>query len=153
MPRYLTLIKNLLFSLGLGFAVSLLVPNTGEVYTQLATPPLSPPGWVFGVVWSVLYAMLGFAAARVSQSQSPHKTTAYRIYLLHMLLNFAWTPIFFGAEQYLLALILLAVLLITAIAVMALFYKVDKPAGLLIIPYLFWLCFTFYLNLGVVVLN
>lgn len=126
-----------------------------EDFAFLDQPPLSPPGWLFPVVWTVLYILMGLASYRVAMSEAsrPEKSRALRPYGLQLFFNFFWSILFFNGELYLLAFVWLVVLW-SLIAVTALrFYAIDKTAGYLLVPYLLWVTFAGYLNLGIYLLN
>ncbi len=132
---------------------SLLSGNMGEMWASLRQPPLAPPGWLFPVAWTILYVLMGAAAYLVSESSSPLRVTALRLYWLHLLLNFLWPPIFFGCGMPTLALVvLLALWVVLGFTVLA-FQRVNRLAGWLMAPVLLWVTFAVYLNAGIVALN
>lgn len=136
---------------GLGFAFS---GGMGS-YKTMNQPPLSPPGWVFPVVWTVLYLLMGYASYRVTESGKEESAVrrALGVYLAQLFLNFLWPIVFFGAGQYLAAFILLIALWIAVCVNLWLFSAIDEKAGDLLIPYIIWVTFAGYLNLGVYLLN
>ena len=123
-------------------------------YAGLVRPPLSPPDWVFGPVWSVLYAMIAasvFLYIRKTRADPP-----YRVYLLvafHLACNFAWTYLFFGLESPGLGLVDILFLDGTLIAMVAVFWNASRAASILLWPYLAWVLFATYLNAGFYLLN
>lgn len=140
--------------LAVGGLAALLSGGMGS-YKVMNQPPLSPPGWVFPVVWTVLYLLMGEASYRVLESggeeaQIKRALTAYGVQLA---LNFVWPLVFFGGQMYLAAFLILIVLWIAIFVTMRLFGKLDEKAGDLLIPYLLWVTFAGYLNLGVFLLN
>ena len=150
--------KKLLICLAIPLAVgglSALISGGMGAYQSLEQPPLSPPGWVFPVVWSILYLLMGYASYRVLQSgKEPQRIRqALGLYGLQLLLNFLWSPVFFGLRWYLAAFFLLIALWIAIFATMRKFLHLDEKAGDLLLPYLLWVCFAGYLNLGVYLLN
>ncbi len=134
------------------FIVAFLSGNFGT-YDSLIQPPLSPPAFLFPVVWSILYVLMGLSAARIAKSGDLDKGTALKLYFLQLLVNLLWTPIFFrfGAIKFALFWLLLLILLV--IVTFRAFRKIDKKAALFLIPYIIWLLFAFYLNFGVIILN
>lgn len=124
-------------------------------YATLTPPPGTPPNWVFGPVWTILYAMMGVAVARVwhAPPKPPYRRTALLYFFLQFLLNLAWTPVFFGAHQLGAALAIIVTLLIAIGFTIFLFLKVDKPAATLLIPYFIWVSYATYLNAGYLALN
>lgn len=119
----------------------------GQWYAQLDKPPWNPPGWVFGPVWTVLYVLMGIAAWLVWKERGfAGAPIALGLFLLQLLLNVAWTGIFFGLEEPGLAfgeiLVLWALILATLIA----FWRVRPAAGALLVPYVAWVSFAAVLN-------
>ena len=129
--------------------------NGTELYMQtIEKPPLSPPGWVFPVVWTILFALMGIGAARIRLSPLP-KDRSQGIYLFfsQLVIYFFWSPIFFHAQAFGFAFLWLLLLLGLVLWMTLTFRKVDPLAAKLQIPYLLWLVFAAYLNLGVWWLN
>jgi tryptophan-rich sensory protein len=118
------------------------------LYGQMAQkPPLTPPGWVFPVVWTVLYALMGIGAARVwSAPKTQARSRGLNLFVAQLIINFFWSPIFFNARAYGLAFFWLLLLWALVFLMIREFRKVDKPAAFLQIPYLLWLTFAAYLN-------
>jgi tryptophan-rich sensory protein len=150
--------KKLLPYLGLPLAVgglSALLSGNLPGYRELIRPPLSPPGWIFPVVWTVLYLLMGWASFRVAEADVPKevKRQGQRFYRLQLLANFLWSPVFFRLELRLLAFGILLVLWLLICLTIHRFSAVDEKAGDLLLPYLLWVTFAGYLNLGVALLN
>ena len=124
-------------------------------YAQIAVkPPLTPPGWVFGVAWTILYALMGISAARVyTAPMSQDRSRGLNLFIAELIINFFWSLIFFNAQAYGLALIWLLILWALVFLMILQFRLVDRTAGSLQIPYLLWLTFATYLNWGVWRLN
>ena len=117
-------------------------------------PPLSPPGWVFPIVWTILYALMGISAVKIWQTPvSKERARGLNLFVAQLVLNFFWSLIFFNAQAYGLAFVWVLVLWAAVLAMILEFRKVDPFAARLQIPYLLWLTFTAYLALGVWVLN
>ena len=138
-----------------GALAALLTREAAAIYrTVLIKPPLSPPAIVFPVVWVILYALMGASAARIALTPpSAARTTALRLYLLQLAVNFFWSILFFNFQAYGLAFVWL-VILWTLIVRMALsFRELDRTAAALLVPYLLWVLFAGYLNYGVWMLN
>ncbi len=148
--------KVLLFNLALPLAVgglsALLSGGMGD-YRTLNQPPLSPPAWVFPLVWSILYLLMGYAAYRVAVSEGRGKDQALRLYGAQLALNFLWSVVFFGFDWYLVAFVVLVALWVLIYRTMQKFAAIDKTAGDLLIPYLLWVTFAGYLNFSVYLLN
>lgn len=120
----------------------------------IAQPPLSPPGWVFPVVWGILYALLGFGAARIWLSApSSARSRGINLYISQLVINFFWSLIFFNAQVFGFAFLWLLLLWGLVLWMILTFRKVDPLAAKLQIPYLIWLTFAAYLNFGVWLLN
>lgn len=124
-------------------------------YNALNKSVLTPAGWVFGVAWFILYALLGIALFLVMNNERTraNKGVAYGLFVTQMILNAAWSWLFFGVHAAVLALIVLVALLIIAICMMRSFGRVSRGAYLLTIPYVVWLMFALYLNGVIVFLN
>ncbi|MEO7814461.1 MAG: TspO/MBR family protein [Sphingomicrobium sp.] len=133
----------------LGFIMGA-VSNSGFAngwYANLVKPAFQPPGWAFGVVWTMLYAMISIALAAVlNEPQSTLRRDALWLFGGQLLLNFAWSPIFFALHMIDVALVVIVVMLLMA-AVTANFFRRLRPvAGWLMVPYLAWLCIATALN-------
>ena len=128
-----------------GLGVGALTPFDTAWYATLQKPPWTPPAWVFGPVWSVLYLLMGIALVRV------HPTRHVMVpFLAQLALNLAWTPVFFGAKRPRAALAILVVLCVAAGWTARAFGQVDRTAGLLLIPYLAWLALALSMNFSIV---
>lgn len=122
--------------------------------TSISQPPRSPPAFLFPIVWGVLYALMGIGAVRIYLSpQSTERSMALNVYITQLIVNFFWSLIFFNAQAYLFAFFWLLILLFLVLWMILLFHKVDPLSAKLQIPYLLWLSFAAYLNLGVWYLN
>ena len=126
-----------------------------ESYQGMYKPLLAPPGWVFPVAWTILYVLMGVASYLVySSAASPERIRrAMAAYALQLAANFIWPLIFFVLHAYLAAFIWLILLFALALVCALRFGYIDARAGKLMAPYLFWLFFAAYLNLGVYLLN
>lgn len=124
-------------------------------YGNMEKPPLSPPAWVFSVAWTILYLMMGLASyfVLVSEASQKIKNTSFLLYGIQLVMNFFWSIIFFRWEMYLGAFIWLILMWILVIICAIRFYRSSKVAGYLLIPYVMWLTFAAYLNLGAVILS
>ena len=117
-------------------------------------PPLSPPGWVFPIAWTLLYALMGIGAARVySTPQGKDRSMGLNLFVVQLAVNFLWSPIFFNFGAYGFAFLWLLLLLALVLAMTWFFRKTDKVAAYLQLPYILWLLFAAYLNYGVWQLN
>jgi tryptophan-rich sensory protein len=151
--------KNILFwvliSEAVGLFAGILTRNATEIYGQLAIKPsLSPPAWLFPVVWTILYGLMGVGAGLVSgKPQSADRDRAINLMVAQLVVNFFWPLLFFNAQAYGFALLWLLLLLVLVIWMTLEFRKVSPLAALLQIPYILWLLFATYLNAAVWYLN
>ena len=139
--------------LAVGSLSSLLTKNSMETFGLLSKPALAPPGWLFPVVWTVLYILMGIASYLVLTSGKPGTNAALAVYGIQLAFNFFWPVIFFNLGMYLLAFIWLIALWLLVFKTTILFYQISKPAGYLMVPYLMWLTFAAYLNFSIYLLN
>ena len=151
-PRYLLWISAVE---AVGILSGLLSRRGTEIYSELVRKPaLSPPAILFPIVWTILYALMGIGAARVDASMpGTTRNRTLNIFVIQLVVNFFWSLIFFNAQAYGFAFLWLLLLWILIIVMTVLFYRVDRPAALLQIPYLIWVTFAAYLNYGVWQLN
>ena len=140
--------------LAVGGLATLLSGGMGS-YRVMNQPPLSPPGWVFPIVWTALYLLMGEASWRVLTSGAePDKIRKALIaYGVQLGLNFLWPIVFFGGQMYLTAFLILILLWVAIFITLRRFSAINETAGDLLIPYLLWVTFAGYLNLGVYLLN
>lgn len=126
-----------------------------RIYEQtIVQPPLSPPDWLFPLVWSILYALMGIGAARVYLAPpSKDRSRGLNLFISQLVVNFFWSPIFFNLQAFGLAFFWLLLLWGLVLWMILTFRKVDPLAAKLQIPYLIWLTFAAYLNIGVWYLN
>ena len=151
-------LKKLLICLAIPLAVgglSALLAGGMAGYPQLEQPPLAPPGWLFPIVWTVLFLLMGYASYRIWNfgQDSKQVRNALILYAAQLFLNFLWSPIFFGLDWYLAAFFLLIGLWVLILLTIRAFSQIDERAGDLLLPYLLWVTFAGYLNLGVALLN
>lgn len=116
----------------------------GDWYASLAKPEWNPPGWIFGPVWTVLYLMMAIAAWLVWRRLGWCRVLW--IYLAQLLLNAAWTPVFFGAQEIGLAFAVIVALWVAILFMVVVFLRVSKAAGWMLVPYLAWVSFAAFLN-------
>ena len=176
--QWKTLIIAILIPLAVGALSAFLTQDSMAAFSALEQPPLSPPGWLFPVVWTILYILMGVASylaltaepafsnghesfVGANTGSGPGSNTgsylfadpALRAYAAQLFFNFGWSLIFFNWEAYLLAFFWLVILWVLILITAVLFYQRSKLAGLLMLPYLAWVTFAGYLNLGIWWLN
>ncbi len=124
-------------------------------YRTLNKPFFSPPNWVFGPVWTILYALMGVSLYLVRKKGIKNKKTRTAIlyFMIQLTLNFLWSLIFFGLHSPVWAFVTIVFLWITILILMMKFYPLSKTAAYLLIPYIIWVSFASLLNLSIVVLN
>jgi len=123
-------------------------------FDALVKPLFMPPGWLFGVVWPILYSLLGISLAiALAEPPSPRRRAGLILFALQMVMNFAWSPIFFAGHDIRLAKVVIFAMAALAAAAAGQFLRLRKAAGLLMIPYLAWLVFAATLNASIEGLN
>jgi len=149
------LIKSIALPLLVGIVAGLLTRTAMQDFAVLNQPPLSPPGWLFPVVWTILYIFMGISSylIQTSDASAEAKSNALLLYHYQLIVNFLWPIFFFNFGWYLFSLVWLLLLWILVFFMIRRFYEVSKPAAYLNIPYLIWLTFAAYLNAGVWWLN
>ena len=149
--------KTLIYSFILTFLFAVaggIVTYTGiSGYEAVKQPALTPPSWLFPVVWTLLFSLMAYSAAVIYDSGSSKMPKAIFIYAVQLTMNFWWCVLFFGFRLYLFAFIWLILLWLSVLIMLILFYRINRTAGLLQIFYLIWLSFAAYLNLGIWLLN
>ncbi|MFD1329050.1 TspO/MBR family protein [Mycoplana ramosa] len=123
----------------------------GEWYASLNKPSFTPPNWVFAPVWTALYIIIAIAGWRCWVRD--RNSTAMKLWFVQMALNFLWSPVFFGAQQPGLALVVVVAALAAVLAFIATAWKRDRAAAILFLPYAAWTAFATVLTAVVVVLN
>ena len=127
--------------------------SSAEWYDALQRSPFTPDDWVFPVAWTLLYILMGVAAGLLWRVRSIFTRLLNVIFVVQLALNFLWPLLFFGGQYYLAAFVVLLLLWGAILITMRLFEGIDEWASDLLIPYLLWVTFAGYLNLGVYLLN
>lgn len=124
-------------------------------YTELLRPPLTPPSWVFGVIWPCLYVMMGIAAGLIWTKglTTQYRRFAFLAFMIQLILNGVWSPLFFGLHWIGIALLDIILLWIAIVLTTILFWKESALASVLLWPYLVWVSFAIYLNTGFWIIN
>ncbi len=152
--RWKKLLVCVLIPLLVGGLSALITMGSMENFSALNKPPLSPPGWLFPVVWTILFVLMGIASYIVLERGSFAETrTALFFYGVQLFFNFFWSIFFFNFELYYFSFLWLLALWVLIIITAVLFFRISKPAGYLMIPYILWVTFAGYLNLGIAILN
>lgn len=149
-------VYSLIIALGVGGLSALFTSGNMDIYKDIIKPPLSPPSIVFPIVWTILFTLMGISAAMIFNTESATKrsqNSALLTYGISLIFNFFWSIIFFNMEMYLFAFIWLLALLYFIIKTIIKYYKIDKTAAYLQIPYLVWVTFAGYLNFAIWYLN
>jgi benzodiazapine receptor len=150
MSKALTYLVFIAIALGGGLAIG--INNLpGEWYQSLAKPPFNPPNWIFGPAWSILYVLIGIAGARTWMRG--HLSVGMLIWAGQMVVNFLWSPFFFGLQMPPVALAIIVVLWVLILAFIANRWNADRIAAWLFLPYLAWVSFATLLNGSIVYLN
>lgn len=146
---------SILIPLAVGGLSALLARDGMRLFALMRKPPLAPPAWVFPAAWTALYIMMGAASYLVyaSGASRVRRERALTFYALQLGMNFFWSIIFFSLEMYLTAFIWLVGMWMLILICTVLFWHIDRRAGRLMLPYLAWVAFAGYLNMGIFLLN
>lgn len=146
------LIISILIPIAIG-SLSALFSGNLSLYAGINKPPLSPPGFIFPIVWTILYILMGVSSYFVYESHNPKKVKALKIYADQLFFNFWWSIIFFRFSLYLFALLWLLTMIVLIAIMIYKFYRIKALSAYLQIPYLFWCLFAAYLNFMIYMLN
>lgn len=159
---FLRVIFTAFFVIGLGTASGLITGSSvNDWYQEINKPSFTPPNWLFGPAWLVLYLLISISVARIWHVKVRSKYPIVKKYakvgviffIVHFVFNLIWTPVFFGLNMPILALVIIYVMIIQVVFLMKYFWRIDRLATFLLIPYLLWISFASILNLGIIVLN
>ncbi len=150
-----TLLISIAVPLGVGGISALITMGAMENFGELSKPPLSPPAILFPIVWTVLYLLMGIASYLVLRGGGSEEDTvrALALYGTQLFFNFFWSIIFFNLEWYGIAFLWLLIMFVLIVAAAVKFFKINKWAGILMLPYCLWVAFAGYLNLAIAFLN
>lgn len=151
--KFKTLLVSIAISLGVGLLSALITMNNQNIYDFINVPFFAPSSIVFPIVWTILYILLGISSYIIYDYGDYDKSAALKIYGIQLFLNFFWSIIFFDFRNFAFAFIWLLFLLVSIIIMIYKFYKINKLAGLLNIPYLLWVIFAGILNFYIIILN
>jgi len=148
MKRYIPLIiLIILFQAVGGILGTLTAPEIDGWYNALVKSPLNPPSYAFGIVWPILYVMLAIAFWMVwKREESDTRRSILVLFTIHMLLNWAWTPVFFTLHQPLGGLIILIAIVLTALVLIRMLWNYERRAAWMLVPYIAWISFATHLN-------
>lgn len=143
-----SLIKNILISSGVGLLAAFFTGDFSNVYDQIARPALAPPAWLFPVVWTILYVLMGISAYIINEEKSQRSAVllALATYYFQLAVNFVWPFLFFKFRLFKFSFIWIVGLWLLVLVMIIKFYKINKTAAYLQLPYLIWLTFAAYLN-------
>ncbi|MGN0480254.1 MAG: TspO/MBR family protein [Lachnospiraceae bacterium] len=142
---------SLLISLGSGFMGWFLTRDGMARYDNMHKPWLSPPGWLFVAVWTVLYVIMGIGAYMVYETGDDRRENALTLHICQLLATIGWSLLFFGFEAYIFAFVWLVLLWVLVFFTIKQFLAIKPVAGKMLIPYILWITFAGYLNLAVAV--
>ena len=153
LPKKQSLIKAIIIPLLVGALSGFLTKDAVKIFETMMKPPLSPPGWLFPVVWTILYVLMGVSSWLIYQSNKKEKEDALSLYGYQLIVNFLWPVFFFSFQWYFFSFLWLLFLWGLVIKMIRSFYESSPLAAYMNIPYLIWLSFAAYLNLAVWLLN
>lgn len=136
-----------------GVLSALITSSNMDIFDTVLKPLLTPPAVVFPVVWTILFTLMGISAARIYINNENKWNYSLTVWSIQLTVNFIWSIIFFNLQAFLFAFIWLLLLWVLILFMIILFYRQDKLAGLLQIPYLIWVTFAGYLTLSIYLLN
>lgn len=149
--KWLLPVFGAVFCLALGIASGLSTAGgMGNWYQELRKPPGTPPGWLFGPAWSVLYLLMGVALGRLLQRRA---WWAVLLFMVQFALNLSWSPVFFGAHRVGAALLVIIVMWLVVLGTILIAARQDRTSAWLLAPYLVWISYATYLNAGIYLLN
>ncbi len=137
----------------IGAISALLAGGFSEFFNTYKEPPLLPPAWLFPVVWTILYAVMGYSAYLIYSSTDGDKGKCLAIYWAQLLVNFSWSIVFFRFEALWAAFVVIMLLWVLIIAMIRCFKRISPVAAYMNIPYLLWVTFAAYLNLATAIIN
>ena len=142
-----------LISLGIGGVAALLTSDSMKIFSEINKPSFAPPAWLFPVAWSILYVLMGIAAAMVWKANGERFDSALFFYGLQLVFNFFWSILFFNMQLYFISFLWLIILAVLIIFCIILFAGKSRKSALLLVPYLLWVCFAGVLNYFIWIMN
>lgn len=149
--KKLLLLQCILVPLLIGVVAALITSDGMKQFEILLKPTLTPPSWVFPIVWTILYILMGISSWLIltSDAKKDEKERAMLLYWYQLAVNFLWSTFFFNFEWYLFSFVWIVILWVLVLLMIAAFWKIDKKAAWMNVPYLVWIMFAGYLNLGI----
>ena len=144
---------SILLALTVGGLSALATANNMNIYDKINTPPLSPPGWLFPVVWTILFILMGVSSAIIYTTRSKQKDDALFVYAVSLVLNFSWSIFFFNMLSFKVSFLILIGLWLSIVITIIKYYKIKPISAWLQLPYLLWVTFAGYLNFAIILLN
>lgn len=151
MNKFIIYLKNIVIALAVGGIIGFIISDFID-YSELIKPPLAPPGYVFGIVWSILYILMGISYSILEVNNYLDEKTK-KVYYIQLFVNALWSIIFFVLKLRFVSIAWIILLIILIIQMIKLFYNKNKISAYLQILYLIWTIFATYLNMGVYILN
>ena len=155
-PNLRLFIISVAVALGVGVLSAAITKDNMDIYDNLIVPNIAPPSWLFPIVWTLLYTLMGIGAALIYKRRITDTLAvrgALSTYAISLVLNFAWSIIFFNANAFLLAFLWLVLLLYFIVKTILEYRKIEPIAAYLQIPYALWVAFAGYLNIAIYLLN
>lgn len=143
-------------AMGVGFLSTFFTRNNMNIYDDIIVPPLAPPMFLFPIVWTILYFLMGISSGGIAKYNDVRKEEVFDAlfaYAIQLFLNFFWSILFFNMRAFLFSFVWLIVLWFAIIWMIVKFYKINPKAAFLQIPYLVWVTFAAYLNFAIYWLN
>jgi len=154
MNKFLKAVGWIMLSQMAGFiGAGLTATSVQTWYVTLNKPWFTPPNWLFGPMWLTLYTLMGLATFWISEKKTKQSKSAVKFFLIHLLVNALWSPVFFGLKQVFLALVIITIMWVMIVILIGKYGKIDKKAGLALVPYLMWVSVATALNVAILVLN
>lgn len=153
--RKVLLFVCIMIPITVGSIAALITRDSMEMFQMLRQPPFAPPAWLFPIAWTILYILMGISSyfIMIAETDKKKKEKAILLYEYQLAVNFLWPTFFFHFEWYLFSFFWLVLLWILVLLMILSFWKIDKRAAVLNLPYLLWLTFAGYLNLAIWWLN
>lgn len=151
MNKLIIYLKNIIISLAIGGIIGFIISNFID-YNELIKPPLAPPGYIFEIIWSILYVLMGISYS-ILEINGKIDDRIKKVYYIQLLVNVLWPIIFFVLKLRFISIIWIMILIFLILKMIKLFYDKNKISSYLQIPYLIWTIFATYLNIGVYLLN